>query len=85
MVFFMWSVFDSLAFLCGEPPYFWTLVANEKHRLDLTRLAFKWLYEQIQGLTPPPTEDSQEWHRLMLDSIRTWKNLLKRGAAHAHG
>lgn len=70
-----------------DTPYFWTLVANEKNWLNLVRESFTWLFEQIQGLTtlPPPQEDPEAWHQLILQAFPKWKNVLKRGLAHSLG
>jgi len=70
-----------------DTPYFWTLVANEQNWLALVRESFTWLYEQIQGLTtlPPPHEDPDTWHQLIIHALPKWKNVLKRGLAHSLG
>ena len=66
-------------------PFFWTLVANEKVWLALVRSSFRWLHEQITTGLPPPDEDPDAWHHIILHGGPTWKNMLRRATAHSHG
>ena len=66
-------------------PLLWALLASEQQWKLQVEEDFKWLYDNIQGLTihPHPNYDLQHWNTMILQQYGKWKGILKRVAQHA--
>lgn len=66
-------------------PLLWALLASEQQWKQQVEEDFKWLYDNIQGLTihPHPNHDLPHWNAMILQRYGKWKGILKRVTQHA--
>ena len=66
-------------------PLLWALQASEQQWKTQVEEDFRWLYDNIQGLTihPHPNYDLPHWNAMILQQYGQWKGILKRVTTHA--